>query len=639
MSRVVPSKDSGVDADIEAAGLSQHLQHTPPSARRSLTKPGDETLPAPAATKSLSSIYRSENLLSLHGETPRTARRRQFEHRASAVHRSDMAIRRAESGGLVLMPTDPRVLRLDLIVFLALIYTASITPFELAFIDATDDTSSGLFWCNRVCDLAFVADLLCNFFRAFRGGADDGGRMVKNRRRIAQRYLRGWFLIDALATVPWDLLAMLVAEVDKKTMNKTKTLRLLRTLRILKFARMFRAGRMLRRWEKRVTLKYAEQALIKFMFIVIFVSHWIACAWRLVLRYEDREVTDWYNEGGYDKKYDLGDWRQLYVITLYWAVTTISTIGYGDAANPSNSTERVWAIVCMLVGSILWAYVIGAICTLISALDQDTALFHQTMDQLTVLMRRAAVPAELKTRLREFFHEARRATVARAHNSLLLQMSPMLRGSVAMHMHAQWIERVPWIKGSSAAFMSSLSLELAVSMYAPRELIEGTELHIVMRGVVAMGRHVICSGGVWGSDTILTSRRLQRTAPARAMTYVECSSLPSVSLWELLEKFPAEYKKMRTSACWLALRRWMLWYVTEMRLLCAEMKEKIDGGLNVRDLFLKHDQDGNGTLSVQEFSVSWRARWCCWCWCWCCCCCCWCCCCCCCCLFVRSLAV
>ena len=98
MSRVVPSKDSGVDADIEAAGLSQHLQHTPPSASRSLAKPGDETLPAPAAaTKSPGGGFRSAGVLeTFNGSTPGTARRRQFEHRASAVHRSTSAPSRPE---------------------------------------------------------------------------------------------------------------------------------------------------------------------------------------------------------------------------------------------------------------------------------------------------------------------------------------------------------------------------------------------------------------------------------------------------------------------------------------------------------------------------------------------------------------
>ena len=51
----------------------------------------------------------------------------------------------------------------------------------------------------------------------------------------------------------------------------------------------------------------------------------------------------------------------LYVACLYWAITTVTTIGYGDAANPTNTAERSVAMFGMLIGCGMWAYVLGAV--------------------------------------------------------------------------------------------------------------------------------------------------------------------------------------------------------------------------------------------------------------------------------------
>ena len=44
--------------------------------------------------------------------------------------------------------------------------------------------------------------------------------------------------------------------------------------------------------------------------------------------------------------------------SLYWALTTMSTIGFGDIKARTNS-ERVVSIAIMLVGSIIFGVVIG----------------------------------------------------------------------------------------------------------------------------------------------------------------------------------------------------------------------------------------------------------------------------------------
>jgi len=46
--------------------------------------------------------------------------------------------------------------------------------------------------------------------------------------------------------------------------------------------------------------------------------------------------------------------------------------------------ERVVATACMLLGASIYAYVVGAVCGIVSGLDEATSKFHQTMDQLNL---------------------------------------------------------------------------------------------------------------------------------------------------------------------------------------------------------------------------------------------------------------
>jgi len=60
----------------------------------------------------------------------------------------------------------------------------------------------------------------------------------------------------------------------------------------------------------------------------------------------------------------------LYVITTSWALTTMTTVGYGDVY-PISPVEQVFATVCMIVACGFFAYLVGSIFAII---DRTTTL-------------------------------------------------------------------------------------------------------------------------------------------------------------------------------------------------------------------------------------------------------------------------
>jgi hypothetical protein len=66
----------------------------------------------------------------------------------------------------------------------------------------------------------------------------------------------------------------------------------------------------------------------------------------------------------------------LYVLSLYFSVMTLCTVGYGDI-HPITFAEHIVCIIMMLVGGIVWAYLIGCLTAIVSNLDRHGNRFKQ----------------------------------------------------------------------------------------------------------------------------------------------------------------------------------------------------------------------------------------------------------------------
>ena len=124
----------------------------------------------------------------------------------------------------------------SLFLVVLLLYVATVMPFTMAFID-TD--AGAWFYFNLCLDAAFLADVVINMFSAY---YDEDNRLVTNHRKIMLTYLRGWFLVDLIASFPFNLIEN---QIDSGTNsgnynNILRLLRLPRLYRLLKIARLIK---------------------------------------------------------------------------------------------------------------------------------------------------------------------------------------------------------------------------------------------------------------------------------------------------------------------------------------------------------------------------------------------------------------
>lgn len=100
----------------------------------------------------------------------------------------------------------------DWLILLLVIYTAILTPYSAAFLlnDIEEQkrrkcgySCSPLNMVDLMVDIMFIIDILINFRTTY---VNLNEEVVSDPGKIAIHYFKGWFLIDMVAAIPFDLL-------------------------------------------------------------------------------------------------------------------------------------------------------------------------------------------------------------------------------------------------------------------------------------------------------------------------------------------------------------------------------------------------------------------------------------------------
>ena len=227
--------------------------------------------------------------------------------------------------------------------------------------------------------------------------------------------------------------------------------------------------------------------------------------------------------------------------------------------NPANYYEFFLQGFMMLIGSSLWAYIIGSGCGIVATLNPAAEEHRRIVGQLNHYVRDHDCPDELAARLRVYFNETSRLRYYQEEKQVLMRtMTPQLRGEASLSVACGLFKRVPYLSAADieTGFLSRAALALSGAVYCPREQISCEPLTLVTSGLVAKNGKL--GTQLLGADVILNLMALRDLQPAMALTFTQASSIDRGTLDGLLVDHPVAARHVRRHMIRLTLQRVVL---------------------------------------------------------------------------------
>ena len=468
-------------------------------------------------------------------------------------HAVDESSESSCSSRMVLHPDSVQRIGWDILAMFIIIYQSLEVPFRLCF-DVPLTGNWVIF--DFVITLVFTIDIII----CFNTGSYHSGTLVVHRPTIMKGYFFGWFWVDFISTLPlnWFITGVFSnqpsndqAESNSSLYNSAKLLRAVKIfqfLRILKLLRLTKLKRILIKIEDYIASSTLATTFvfIRLLSLVFFIAHWTACWWYFIGNQDmynnpvtwvvAAKITD---SSTFDK----------YVTSLYWAFTTMTTVGYGDIT-PFTMNEKIFAILTMILACGIFAYTVGSIGSLVSKQNSGENAYREQVVAVNRYMRKKQLPYDLQFRVRrylEYVWENRKKNNMDEKQILNLLSEP-LRDEIYAHIHGIVIKMCVIFTIYEDHFISQLTKTLESETYAPGDVIieEGemsTKMYFIQNGKIDIYHQTTKStiaelGTKKYFGEIAFFLETPRCASAKCIDFVDLLSLSRTNLNILLDKFP-----------------------------------------------------------------------------------------------------
>jgi len=305
----------------------------------------------------------------------------------------------------VLSPNSPKRIGWDLTGVLVLLYDLIMIPMYTAFPLAPNtflDLMTGVtlgFW---------TLDILACFCVGY---YTRDGTLVVSMRKIARQYVFTWFPLDVvIVSIDWVIVLALISEEEGKSaglMRAGKMLRALRVLRTLRLLRLAKLRQLLNKLQDQVDSEHISVLLdiVKLLILIIFINHFIACAWYLVGCNPPSKSTSWLEvEFSSHDCEDANDELLLYKYTtsMHWSLTQFTPASM--SVQPTNTMERSFAIGVLLFALLVFSSFVASLTGATTSLRKMTGRHSSQLWLLRKFLRQREITLDLQVRINRYIN-------------------------------------------------------------------------------------------------------------------------------------------------------------------------------------------------------------------------------------------
>ena len=178
----------------------------------------------------------------------------------------------------------------------------------------------------------------------------------------------------------------------------------------------------------------------------------------------------------------------VYIKALYWTVTTIATVGYGDIT-PTTNTARIFAMIVMFFGVGFYGFIVSRISTFLFQNDRRSEAHNEKMDHLTAFLHHYRIPGNLRQEVFSFYEHRLLAKMNDDEEEILTELPSGLKHEIQTYLNIAPLSRTLLFKGCSEACLKDAAHSLQRKVVNPNEM-------IIKRGDVGYEMYIIAHGSV-----------------------------------------------------------------------------------------------------------------------------------------------
>ena len=406
-----------------------------------------------------------------------------------------------------------------------IILLAMFVPMEVLFIVlACPNISISVFWVTFLADACFALDHFLIRRTTFLSDIE----VVTRPKEIARAYGKCALIIHLISIFPLSWIGIIL---HNRWIYFALSLN-----RALRLHRGYRALR-----NVTTMLPYAGGALsiLPYFYFLILAIHVFSCIFLGVAMSQGYEHS--FLAPFHARNFTL---TQMYFVTVYFVMTTILTIGFGDIA-ATTTIETVITIFAQLTGvavhSILTSYLVAI---LIDPVQTDYVHHYKVMQEY---LRQKKVPRSHRKAVREYCQYQWETTRGTGNVKRILQSLPsVIRNTITLEMTRTFFQLTDTFTALTQGQLVRVTQQMSFKTYSPGDTIceQGAKadrmyffrsgiLSFIVDGHSALSQN--CGQGiVHGEYEMLIGESISSTV--KALTYVECWIYRLEDLIELLEK-------------------------------------------------------------------------------------------------------
>jgi hypothetical protein len=368
------------------------------------------------------------------------------------------------------------------IIFILIVYSITVSPVKIAFNEETTTVN----YLDLVVDCLFILDVILNFFTPFK---DEDNNLIGNHRMIVLDYLTSWFFFDLISCFPTDLLTYSFESSDPSAFQLKKIIRLSRLYRLGRWLKVLRFIKLAKDADNYSSINFVYglelNRLVSFGVVTIILIHISSCLWIYIAQIND-DYDNWIHKSFFELNEDH---FSLYIASFYFTFCTISTIGYGDIIS-SSLLERVYNIILLIVGVILFSFCLSALSSIFSKLDEKAINLQNKISTLEAIQKEYDIPNGLINKIRKTIkHEIKKTNIERYE--FIESLPTAIKSQIFLVIHKHHIKNLNFFKGQSYDFIlyvlplfKSQPLTKSDTLFSIGEFVE--EMYLVTQGVLSL---------------------------------------------------------------------------------------------------------------------------------------------------------